>query len=678
MIDPHTVQQILDAARVEDVIRSYGVELHKAGSVLKGLCPFHEEKTPSFVVSPAKGIYKCFGCGKSGHAVSFVMEKEQCNYPQALKILAKRYNIEVPERELTDEEKVEQSERQNMFALNEWFVKYLQDIMFENPEGRAVGLSYFRNRAFTDETIKKFQLGYSLPENDAATQAALKAGFSEKLLIDSGITGKNDQGRLYDRFRGRVMFPIANLTGKIVAFGGRILEKKENTGKYVNTPENIVYHKSDELYGFFQAKNDIHRCNSCILVEGYADVISMHQSGVRNVVASCGTSLTEEQVKAISRFTNNILIIYDGDNAGIKASLRAIDMVLAAKMNVQLLLLPDGADPDDFAKSHQLDEIEEYLKNNKLNFIQYKIRAMLGDRFDDPIAVQNALNSVLESIAKIPDAMTQELYLKETSKLFDIDKKLLLPTLGQMVNEDVAQKQAMQNRQQDQQGYGQPYQQPYPQSTTPAARVPFNQPKEQPRYPFDLRECEIVQFIVRHCTEVVHFRSDEDASTPFMQLPVYRVMDLLLENMAELRAEDGTIFKNPKYQKFITCIEQGPITDDRFFLYNADPEISAIATSLILDKDVVSKRFMDDDDIFKLKEGDLGYEKKKAEFVLRQQEKYETRIVDDIATLINEYERDILVAQHADLLKQLKADTSRAMELLPEIQRLAEVIQQFS
>ncbi len=667
MIDPHTVQQILDAARVEDVIRSYGVELHKAGSVLKGLCPFHEEKTPSFVVSPAKGIYKCFGCGKSGHAVSFVMEKEQCNYPQALKILAKRYNIEVPEREMTEHEKAEQSERQNMFALNEWFVKYLQGIMFENPEGRAVGLSYFRSRAFTDETIRKFQLGYSLPENDAATQAALKAGFTEKILIDSGITGKNEQGKLYDRFRGRVMFPIANLTGKIVAFGGRILEKKENTGKYVNTPENIVYHKSDELYGFFQAKNDIHRCNSCILVEGYADVISMHQAGIKNVVASCGTSLTEEQVKAISRFTNNILIIYDGDNAGIKASLRAIDMVLAAKMNVQLLLLPGGADPDDFAKSHQLDEIEEYLKNNRLNFIQYKIKALLDNRFDDPIAVQNALNSVLESIAKIPDAMTQELYLKETSKLFDIDKKLLMPNLSQMVNEDVARTQAMQNRSS--------YQQP---AATPAARVPFNQPKEQPLYPFDIRECEIVQFIVRHCTETIHYRDESDTATPFLQLPAYHVTDMLLANMDELVAEDGTIFRNPKYQKFINCIQQGPITDERFFLFNEDPEISAIATSLILDKDVVSKRFIDDDDIFKLKPGDPGYEKKKAEFDLRQQEKYETRLINDIAILINEYKRDILVWQHTQLLQKIKEEPEKALDLLLEVQRLAELIQQFN
>lgn len=667
MIDPHTVQQILDAARVEDVIRSYGVELHKAGSVLKGLCPFHEEKTPSFVVSPAKGIYKCFGCGKSGHAVSFVMEKEQCNYPQALKILAKRYNIEVPEREMTDEEKAEQSERQNMFALNEWFVRYLQNVMFENPEGRAVGLSYFRSRAFTDETIRKFQLGYSLPENDAATQAALKAGFTEKLLIDSGITGKNEQGKLYDRFRGRVMFPIANLTGKIVAFGGRILEKKENTGKYVNTPENIVYHKSDELYGFFQAKNDIHRCNSCILVEGYADVISMHQAGVKNVVASCGTSLTEEQVKAISRFTNNILIIYDGDNAGIKASIRAIDMVLAAKMNVQLVLLPGGADPDDFAKSHQLDEIEEYLKTNRLNFIQYKIKALLDNKFDDPIAVQNALNSVLESIAKIPDAMTQELYLKETSKLFDIDKKLLMPNLSQMVNEDVARTQSMQNRQQ--------YQQP---AATPAARVPFNQPKEQPLYPFDIRECEIVQFIVRHCTEMIHYRDDSDTTTPFQQLPTYRVTDLLLANMDELVAEDGTIFKNPKYQKFINCIQQGPITDERFFLFNEDPEISTIASSLILDKDVICKRFIDDDDIFKLQPCDPGYEKKKAEFDLRQQEKYETRLINDIATLINEYKRDILKWQQAQLLQRIKETPEKALDILPEVQRLAELIQQFN
>jgi len=669
MIDPRTVQQILDAARVEDVIRSYGVELHKAGSVLKGLCPFHEEKTPSFVVSPAKGIYKCFGCGKSGHAVSFVMEKEQCNYPQALKILAKKYNIEVPERELTDDEKAEQSERQNMFALNEWFVKYLQDVMMNNPEGRAVGLSYFRNRQFTDETIAKFMLGYSLPENNAATKAAIKAGFSEQLLIESGISGRNEQGKLYDKYRGRVMFPIANLTGKIVAFGGRILEKSEKSSKYVNTPENIVYHKSDELYGFFQAKNDIHRCNSCILVEGYADVISMHQAGVRNVVASCGTSLTEAQVKAIKRFTSNILIIYDGDNAGIKASLRAIDMVLAAKMNVQLLLLPGGADPDDFAKSHQLDEIEEYLKNNRLNFVQYKIKALLNDSFDDPIAVQNALGSVLESIAKIPDAMGQELFLKETAKLFDVDKKLMLPTLKQLVGQEVERTRDKEDKPS--------YQQTEEQPITPAARVPFRQPKDAPLYPFDIRECEIVQFIVRHCTEEVHYRDEESMSVPFMELPTYRVTDLLLANMEDLMAEDGTIFKNPKYQKFITCIEQGHIDDEKFFLFHEDPEISTIAASLILDKDVISKRFIDDDDIFNVKPEDNNYERKKAEFELRQKEKYETRLISDITILINEYKHDIIAAQHADLLKKIKTDPEHAMELLPEVQRLAEMLQRF-
>lgn len=629
LIDDATVQRIMEAARIEDVVRSYGVDLHRAGSVLKGLCPFHDEKTPSFVVSPAKGIFKCFGCGKGGNAIIFVREKEQCSYGEALRILARKYNIEVPERELTDEEKAEHSERQNMFALNEWFAKYCADVMNENPEGRAVGLSYFRSRQFSDETIRNFRLGYSLPDFDAATKAAIEAGFAEDLLVSSGISGRNEKGKLYDRFHGRVMFPIQNLSGKIVAFGGRILEKRENTGKYVNTPENAVYHKSNELYGMFQAKGEINRKNQCILVEGYADVISMHQSGIRNVVASCGTSLTTEQVKAIHRFTNDIMIIYDGDSAGVKAANRAIEMVASAGMNIRLVFLPDGSDPDDFAKAHNADEVEAYLSKEAMDFVDYKVQTLLGGNFDDTNRINDVLRNILEVIAVMPDALMQEIFIKKTAQRFDVNHDALIKTLRTIMDSAVAEQTGKKNWQQDFS------------STVPQQIAEHRQQQLQRQYPLDRQEMELVRYVVRHYSESV--MTEEGISS---------VIDILYDNLRDVEA-DGIIFHNPAYEKVFRTAVNGDRNNPYLFSFNNDEEILSTAASFMEDREIVSRRFDKQDD-FRIKPDNPQYERLKAEWEAQIKLDHEQSLINELATLVNEYKRAVIKLRCDELRSEIK------------------------
>lgn len=629
LIDDATVQRIMEAARIEDVVRGYGVDLHRAGSVLKGLCPFHDEKTPSFVVSPAKGIFKCFGCGKGGNAVIFVREKEQCSYGEALRILAKKYNIEVPERELTNEEKAEHSERQNMFALNEWFASYCTDTMNGNPDGRAVGLSYFRSRQFSDETISNFRLGYSLPDSDAATKAAIKAGFTEDILVSSGISGRNEKGNLYDRFRGRVMFPIQNLSGKIVAFGGRILEKRENTGKYVNTPENVVYHKSNELYGIFQAKSEINRKNQCILVEGYADVISMHQSGVRNVVASCGTSLTTEQVKAIRRFTNNIMIIYDGDNAGVKAANRAIEMVASAGMNIRLVFLPNGSDPDDFAKEHNADEVETYLKEQAMDFVDYKVQTLLGGNFDDTNRQNDVLRNILEVIAVMPDALMQETFIKKTAQRFDINRDALLKTLRSIMSSKIEEQYHTEERQQDLS------------SNVPHQIAEHRQQQLQKQYPLDRQEMELMRYVVRHYSESV--MTDNG---------VFSVIDLLYDNLRDVET-DGIIFRNPAYEKVFRTAVNGDRNNPHLFSFNNDEEILSTAASFMEDREIVSRRFDKQND-FRIKPDNPQYERLKAEWNAQCKQEHEQTLINELATLVNEYKRAIIKLRCDELRSEIK------------------------
>lgn len=433
MIDRETVQRILDAADIVEVVSDY-VSLKRSGASYIGLCPFHNERTPSFSVSRAKGLCKCFSCGKGGSPVNFLMELEQISYTEALKRLAKKYNIEVKERELTDAERQQASERESLFAVNDFALNYFERNLAETDDGRDVGLTYFRERGINDWAIKRFRLGYSLPKGDALYREATSKGYNEKYLFDTGLCAKTEEGRVYDRFRGRVIYPIFTTSGRVVAFGGRILQaKKEGVGKYVNSPESAIYHKSVEVYGLYQARQAIAKKNRCIMVEGYMDVISMHQSGIENVVASSGTSLTEGQIHKIKLITPNLTVIYDSDPAGIKASLRGINLLLAAGMNVKVVLLPEGDDPDSFAQHHSSTEVEEYIEKNSQDFIAFKTDILLKGVTNDPIARAGVITDVIESIALIPDPITRNVYIQECANHLGMSDKLIVQQCDKLI-----------------------------------------------------------------------------------------------------------------------------------------------------------------------------------------------------------------------------------------------------
>lgn len=424
-IDHATVQRIMDAADIVDVVSDF-VHLKRSGANYKGLCPFHNDRTPSFHVSKAKNLCKCFSCGKGGNPVGFIMEHEQMSYHEALRYLAKKYNIEIAEREMTDEEREQESERESMLAINEFALNHFENNLTETQDGRDIGLTYFRERGLSDATIKKFRLGYSLEQSDALHKAATGQGYNDKYLFATGLCGKSENGRVYDRYKGRVIFPIFGTSGRPIAYGGRTLSSRKDVAKYVNSPESIIYHKSNVLYGLYQAKNAISRQDKCILVEGYMDVISMFQSGIENVVASSGTSLTEGQIRLIHRFTSNVTVIYDGDEAGIKASLRGIDMLLAEGMNIKVLLLPDGEDPDSFARSHTAEELAEYISQNETDFIRFKTAIMLKGAENDPQKRAEAIKAIMQSVAKIPDEITRHVYVQECSSLLNVTEQKLM------------------------------------------------------------------------------------------------------------------------------------------------------------------------------------------------------------------------------------------------------------
>ena len=423
-IDEATVRRINDTADIVEVVSDY-VRLKKRGSGYIGLCPFHNERTPSFSVSKSRNICKCFSCGKGGSPVGFIMEIEQVDYPGALRILARKYGITIEERELTDEERHEASERESMLAVNEFAMKWFERNLQHTQEGRDVGLAYFRHRGISDRMIERFHLGYSLEKRDALRQEALRAGFTDEFLEKTGLIMRHEGGDISDRFRARVVYPIFTLSGKVVGFGGRTLRSDKKMAKYVNSPESVIYHKSTELYGLHQAKPSIVRKDKCILVEGYMDVISMHQAGIENVVASSGTSLTEGQIRLIHRFTENVTVIYDSDPAGIKASLRGIDLLLAEGLMVKVLLLPDGEDPDSFAQGHPSSEVERYIAENEGDFVQFKTDILMKDTGNDPIARSRAMTEIVRTIAVIPDMMLRTTYIAECSRRFGIGEELL-------------------------------------------------------------------------------------------------------------------------------------------------------------------------------------------------------------------------------------------------------------
>ena len=536
MIDHNTVQKILDAADIVEVVSDF-VSLKRRGANYIGLCPFHNEKTPSFSVSRAKGICKCFSCGKGGSAVNFIMEHEQLSYYEALKYLAKKYHIEVKERELTPEEVEAQSEREVMLSINEQALKHFEDKLFNTEDGRNIGLSYFYNRGMTDLSIKKFHLGYSLDEKDALYKDLVTAGYNPKYIFtETGVglctkSNYNDGG--FDRFKGRVMFPVFNIAGKIVAFGGRTL--KNDHAKYVNSPESLIYKKSNELYGLFQAKQAISKNDKCYLVEGYFDVISMHQAGIENVVASSGTSLTEGQIRMIHRFTENITVLYDGDSAGIKASLRGIDMLLAEGLNIKVLLLPDGEDPDSFSRGRSSSELMDYIKENETDFISFKTKILLEGSENDPIKKSAVINDIIKSIAVIPSEISRAIYAQECSNSLKIDEKVLLRGIASAILEN--KKKDFEKREKEQREH---QIEEIHATEVPVPEVPVNQPVQPAGAAIDktmqIYEDELIRIVIKYgMAEFKNPNSNEES------LPT------VLEYIVNEMSHDGLQFSNPDY-----------------------------------------------------------------------------------------------------------------------------------
>ena len=432
MIKPETIQQIFETARIEEVIGDF-VTLKKRGANYLGLCPFHNEKTPSFSVSPSKGIYKCFGCGKAGNTINFVMEHEHYSYPEALRFVAKRYSIDIEEEEITPEMRQELDERESMFTLNSFVAKYMSDNLLKSEEGKAVALSYLKERDFREATIEKFELGYAIDNWQDYSDHALKNGYKKEILVKTGLSIQREKDKgLIDRFRGRVIFPIHNLTGKVIGFGGRILTSEKKAAKYLNSPESEIYNKSKVLYGIFFARNAIVKKDNCYLVEGYTDVISMHQAGIENVVASSGTSLTVDQIRLIKRYTPNITILFDGDPAGIKASFRGIDLILEQGLNVKIVLFPEGQDPDSYVRSHRSSETEDFIKNQAADFITFKTRLMLDETAGDPTAKALLIKEIVQTISVIPDGITRSVYVKECSAVMEVPEQTLVNELNKI------------------------------------------------------------------------------------------------------------------------------------------------------------------------------------------------------------------------------------------------------
>lgn len=445
MISRSTIDRVFESARVEEVIGEF-VQLKKSGSNFKGLSPFVDEKSPSFMVSPVKQIWKDFSTGKGGNAISFLMEHEHYSYPEAIKWLAKKYNIEIEETEQTSEEKAQMNERESMFMVSTYAKDYFHDIILNTNKGKAIGLSYFKERGFRDDTIKTFELGYCLDEWDGFTKAALKKGYDLKYLASTGLTIVKET-KQFDRFKGRVMFPIHSMSGRILGFGGRILTADKKAAKYLNSPESDIYHKSKILYGLYQAKKEIAKQDNCYLVEGYTDVISFHQSGVENVVASSGTALTPDQIRLVNRLTKNITVLFDGDAAGIRASIRGIDLILEQGMNVKVVQFPDGEDPDSFAKSHSTTELKAYLEESSKDFIEFKVSLLLKESNNDPVKKAGVIRDIVTSISKIPDGIQREVYVQECARIMDISERVLFSELAQLLKKGIQDRNKINRKQ---------------------------------------------------------------------------------------------------------------------------------------------------------------------------------------------------------------------------------------
>ena len=589
MIDRATVDKIMDATNIVDVVGEF-VTLRKAGVNYKGLCPFHDDTTPSFMVSPSKQICKCFACGEGGTAINFLMKHEQITYPEALRWLAKKYNIEIQEKELTDEERQQQSDRESMFIVNEWAKTYFQEILKNDPDGIAIGKQYFRSRGIRDDIVEKFCLGFALPQKDALAKAAQKAGYQAEFLEKTGLCIKNEKG-LYDRYAGRVIFPWLNVSGKVVAFGGRLLDARTKgvQQKYVNSPDSEIYHKDHELYGLYQAKKAIAKEDRVYMVEGYTDVIAMHQSGIENVVANSGTALSVYQIKLLRRFTQNITLLYDGDEAGIHAAMRGTDMLLAEGMNIKVLLLPDGDDPDSFAKKHSAQELKDYIEKNQTDFITFKTRLTV-ENVTDPVKRSEAISGIVKSISVIPDQILRSTYLSELSQRMDIKEQTLLNSMNGMIRKDIEEKEKERQRSQES-GVGSQETGVGSQENTPTAGNSLQgnllTPDSRLLSPSSEVETLLIQSIIRDGEKVIYEHVEADDGG-FVDLTVAQYVDYDL-------GQDNIRFSNELYNQIleeaVAHSGEPDFKTETYFMHHPDVNISSLAARLAIDTHQLGKNF---------------------------------------------------------------------------------------
>lgn len=656
MIDHATIERIKDAANIVEVVSEF-VTLRKSGSNYKGLCPFHDEKTPSFYVSPARGTCHCFGCGKGGNPVGFIMEHEQMTYPEALRWLARKYHIEIKERELSDNEKREQSERESMFIVNEWAASYFQHLMHDTADGVAIGMQYFRSRGFRDDIVSKFQLGYDDTDRRALAQEALRKGYKEDFLLKTGICYKNDRGELIDRYAGRVIFPWIGISGKVVGFGGRLLDSRTKgvNQKYVNSPDSDIYHKDRELYGIYQAKKAIAKEDRVYMVEGYTDVISMHQCGIENVVANSGTALSVHQIHILHRFTSNITLLYDGDAAGIHAALRGTDMLLSEGMNLKVLLLPDGDDPDSFARKHSADEFRKYIEEHQTDFIEFKTDLLLrGER--DPLKRSEAINSVVRSISFVTNPILRDTYLHDCSVRMGINEATLINTLNNFIRSNREATASSSDNSQT------------TQPTTQNSKLNI-QNSPSPLQQASKVEQMLVELIVRNGDTVIYNNVEtEDGTTVNLNVAQYIAYNL---------GVDGLKFANPLNSRILDeavnhagdeqfCAEQ-------FFLHHSDIEISRIATDLCMDK----YQLLDEQKAARADEeknaDELRVEEDNRIEALRQQTEHLLNDfrMDYLEQRLRDLKRDIsLAVNDPERLQQLMEEYKTAHELRSQLARL--------
>ena len=570
MIDKETIDKIFDAARIEEVVGDF-VTLKRRGANMMGLCPFHNEKTPSFTVSPAKGIYKCFGCSKGGNSVNFIMDHEQLSYPEALRYLAKKYSIEIPEAEQSPEQLEAHNERESLFVASSFAQKYFTENLHNSDEGKAIGLSYFKERGFRPDIIEKFQLGYSFEKRSSLVEAAKAAGYKLEIMTKAGLISTNDEGKsYYDRFAGRVMFPIHNVTGRVIAFGGRTLRTDKKVAKYVNSPETDIYHKSNVLYGIFHAKKTIIAEDNAFLVEGYTDVISMHQAGIENVVASSGTSLTVEQIRLVRRYTHNITILYDGDTAGIKASLRGIDLVLEEGMNVKVLLFPDGEDPDSFSKKVSTEELKRFIRDNSTDFIVFKTNLLMKDVAGDPIRKAGLIKEIVESIALIPEAITRSVYIKECSHVMGIEEQVLLTELNKFRRKNLSEKAERRDE--------------VPKELSPEDQAML-QAEEALSKPATSavdatpQEHDIIRILLNYGKQEVMVEGEDEEGNA-VEVPI-TVADLIIHELSG----DNIVIENPVYSaiysEFSQSVTNGTILDETHFINHPEKTVRDITVDIL-------------------------------------------------------------------------------------------------